>query len=101
MAMITTPRNNISIQDKIPARWSFISCQRGYEYAMKAVMQYIDTVAEHADALMGANGLTPSCAVETAIKDLIKMEKEEYSSGDYWKLTPTHRKAIIKWLEAA
>jgi hypothetical protein len=99
--MIKTPRNGIQICDKIPTRWDFMKTQRGYAYTIQLVMQYIDTVAEHADALMGANGLTSVKAVETAIKDLIKSEKENYYTGDYWKLTPTHRKAIIKWLEAA
>jgi hypothetical protein len=99
--MIKTPRNGIQLRNKVPARWNFFSIQRGHEYTMKTVMEYIDTVAEHADALMGANGINANRAVEQAIKDLIKGEKENYYTGDYWKLTPTHRKAIIKWLEAA
>lgn len=99
MAMLTTPRNGIQLCDKVPARWNFFSIQRGHKYTIQLVMQYIDTVAEHADALMGANGINANHAVEQAINDLIKGEKEDYNSGDYWKLTPTHRKAIVKWLE--
>ena len=99
--MINTPRNSIQIQDKIPARWNFYRIHWGNQRTMKSIIEYIDTVAEHADALMGANGLTASQAVETAISDLIKGEKEEHYTGYYWKLTPTHRKAIVKWLEAA
>jgi hypothetical protein len=101
MATIKTPRNGIEIADKIPQRWHFLCIHKGHENTIKLLMRYIDTVAEHADALMGANGLTSVKAVETAIKDLIKDEKENYYTGYYWKLTPTHQKAIIKWLEAA
>lgn len=101
MAMLTTPRNGIQISNKVPARWNFFKIQQGHEDTMKTIMLYIDAVAEHADALMGANGINANRAVKQAINDIIKSEKENYSGGDYWKLTPTHQKAIVKWLEAA
>lgn len=96
-----TPRNKISIKDALPKRWEFLSIQLGMTQTWEHLLARIDTVAEHADALMNANGVTPSKAVDQAINDLIKIEREEdYTTGYFWNLTPKHRKAIVEWLEA-
>jgi hypothetical protein len=102
MSNIKTPRNGITIADKIPQRWRFLQIHRGYQYTINMLCGRIDTVAEIADALSTGNGISPEAAVEHAIKDLIEAERNSppYSTGDYWILTPTHRKAIVKWIKA-
>lgn len=94
-----TPRNSITIKGTLPKRWEFLSIQLGYKKAWNKLLVRIDTVAEHASALMGANGITAINAVNQAIDDLIKVERLEYTNGYYWNLTPTHRKAIVAWLQ--
>ena len=95
-----TPRNHITINGNLPKRWEFLAIQLGLEKTWKKLLERIDTVAEHADALMNANGITANSAVEQAINDLVKNDNYEYISGYYWKLTPTHRKAIVEWLQS-
>lgn len=94
----TTPRNNITVTGALPKRWEFLSIQHGVNKTWDILMTYIDTTAEHADALMNANGITADSAVEQAISGLIKSDRLEYTTGYYWKLTPTHRKTIVEWL---
>lgn len=95
-----TPRNSITIKGKLPKRWEFLSIHIGVENAWKRLLLRIDTIAEHADALMNSNGIRASDAVDQAINDLVNNDKLEYVTGCYWKLTPTHRKAIVEWLHS-
>lgn len=93
-----TPRNRITIKGTLPKRWEFLSIQHGVNKTWDILMTYIDTIAEHADAIMHANGISADSAVEKAISGVIRSEQLQYSDGYYWKLTPTHRKTIVEWL---
>ena len=101
MKFRTSPRNKLQIPDKLPASWKFLASHRGLEHAWRALMARLDTVAEHVDALANGNGITPEEAMEKAIGDLIKSEREEGAGdGSTWRLTPTHRQIIIDWYKA-
>lgn len=93
-----TPRNSITINGALPKRWNFHSINDGSKKAWEWLLLRIDMVAEHADSLMNANGISADSAVDQAINGLIKSDESRYVSGYYWNLTPTHRKAIVKWL---
>jgi hypothetical protein len=94
-----SPRNGIRVPDVIPKRWQFLANHIYSEKTWIKIFERIDTVAEHADALMCANGLSAKVAIDKAINDLIKEERASgESAGDYWRLTPTHRKAIEEYL---
>jgi hypothetical protein len=93
-----SPRNGIRVPDVIPKRWQFLAIHIRSEKTWIKIFERIDTVAEHADALMCANGLSARVAIDKAINDLIKEERASYLSGYYWCLTPTHRKAIEEYL---
>lgn len=93
-----TPRNHIIIKGTLPKRWEFLSIQNKNKKAWDELLVRIDTVAEHADALMCANGISANDAVDQAIEDIIEDERSQYNNGYYWKLTPTHRKIIVEWL---
>lgn len=93
-----TPRNNITITGALPKRWEFPSIKYGVNKTWDELLVRIDTIAEHADALMGANGISADSAVNQAINDIIESERAQYKTGYYWKLTPTHRKTIVQWL---
>jgi hypothetical protein len=93
-----TPRNRITIKGTLPKRWEFLSIQHGVNKTWDNLLAHIDTVAEHADALMNANGISADSAIDQAINDLIKSDRLEYTDGYYWNLTPTHRKTILEWM---
>jgi hypothetical protein len=103
--MHTTPRNGISIPT-IPKR---CKPHDGHDTkSMGRIMDYlqrIDTVYEHADALMGANGLQAEHAYTRALTDLLKAEREACAdSGNaaiWWDILPSSRKAIIARLKEA
>ena len=95
-----TPRNNIRVEDKLPQRYEFLAVQNELTYAWKSLLERIDTIAEHADALSVSNGIDPDKAVRQAITNIIDDEKRNnYVTREYWILTPTHIQAIIHFLE--
>lgn len=95
----TSPRCGIVVEDLLPSRWDFLRMQNGLERTWTSLLENIDVVAETANDLMGANGLSAARAVDQAIADQIRQEREDhYTTGYYWNLTPKHRDAIVAWL---
>ena len=89
-----TPRNGIAVPTISSKTW--LHAERdATDPHIRDYLQLVDAVAEIADALMGANGMTAEAALDAA-------EKEVDRSGHEFTLlhlTPTTKRNILEFLK--
>lgn len=105
MKTFTTPRNRITVPDKAPAGtgwWEvdyYMVKDRGYGTAALYLAQFVDTVAEHVDAVATSTGRSAGAVIEQVCRDLADTENVQYT-GSRWRLPPCVKAAIVAWYEA-
>jgi hypothetical protein len=98
MKTFTTTRNNITIPDKRLPWWRVDPhwCRDHKTTREAHLSMFVDTVAEHVDAVATATGQPVSSVVDRVCRDLAEEEGVLYSASR-WRFPPSVRIAICNW----